>query len=120
MATKRQASAATASPPQQPPATKIEGVMRALQELGLDATPSDVQAHVKERYGMDMTSGHAATATREARGRLREQREAAAAEAAGDEEVIDEEQEQPARPEEAAEPAPANQESARISFSEAI
>jgi hypothetical protein len=34
--------------------TKREGVRRALAELGPDAQPSDIQAFVKSRFGIDM------------------------------------------------------------------
>jgi hypothetical protein len=38
--------------------TKMEAVRRAMAELGNDATPTPLQAHVKEKYGLDMTKEH--------------------------------------------------------------
>jgi hypothetical protein len=43
------------------PANKLEAVRRALDELGEDATPKDIQRHVQERYGMAMTPEHVST-----------------------------------------------------------
>ena len=39
--------------------TKIEGVRRALAELGPDATPTVIQGFVKERFGIEMSKDHA-------------------------------------------------------------
>ena len=38
--------------------TKMEAVRRAMAELGNDATPTPIQAHVKQKYGLDMTKEH--------------------------------------------------------------
>jgi hypothetical protein len=38
--------------------TKMEAVRRAMAELGNDATPTPLQAHVKDKYGLDMTKEH--------------------------------------------------------------
>jgi hypothetical protein len=42
--------------------TKMEAVRRALAELGRDAKPLQIQAFVKQRFGIDMTNDHATTA----------------------------------------------------------
>jgi hypothetical protein len=36
----------------------MDAVRRALDELGQDAMPKDIQRHVKERYGIAMTPEH--------------------------------------------------------------
>ena len=41
--------------------TKMEAVRQALAELGRDAKPLQLQAFVKERFGMDMTADHVST-----------------------------------------------------------
>jgi hypothetical protein len=38
--------------------SKMEAVRRAMAELGTDATPTPLQAHVKDKYGLDMTKEH--------------------------------------------------------------
>jgi hypothetical protein len=38
--------------------SKMEAVRRAMAELGNDATPTPLQAHVKDKYGLDMTKEH--------------------------------------------------------------
>lgn len=38
--------------------TKVEGVRRALQELGLDATADAILAFLKDRFGITMTRDH--------------------------------------------------------------
>ena len=43
------------------PANRLETVRRALDELGQDAMPRDIQQHVQERYGMAMTPEHVST-----------------------------------------------------------
>jgi hypothetical protein len=42
-------------------ASKMDAVRQALGELGKDAKPRDIQQHVKERYGIDMTLQHIST-----------------------------------------------------------
>jgi len=37
---------------------KIEGVRRALKELGPDAKPGEIQGFVKKRFGIEMTKDH--------------------------------------------------------------
>jgi hypothetical protein len=39
----------------------MDAVRLALDELGQDATPKDIQRHVKERYGVKMTPEHVST-----------------------------------------------------------
>jgi hypothetical protein len=39
----------------------MEAVRRALDELGQDATPKDLQRHIKERYAINMTPEHVST-----------------------------------------------------------
>jgi hypothetical protein len=41
--------------------TKTEAVRRALQQLGRDAKPTQMQGHIKERFGFDMTTDHIST-----------------------------------------------------------
>jgi len=38
--------------------SKIEGVRRALKELGPDAKPGEIQGFVKKRFGIEMTKDH--------------------------------------------------------------
>jgi hypothetical protein len=49
--------------------TKIEGVRRALAELGSDATPTVIQGFVKDRFGIEMTKDHVSVS----KGQLRRQ-----------------------------------------------
>lgn len=41
--------------------TKQEAVRRTLDDLGRDAKPTQMKAHIKEHYGMDMTADHVST-----------------------------------------------------------
>jgi hypothetical protein len=41
--------------------TKIEGVRRALAELGREAKPLQIQRFVKERFGIEMNTDHIST-----------------------------------------------------------
>jgi hypothetical protein len=38
--------------------TKAEAVRRAIGDLGRDAKPSQLQGHIKTKFGIDMTPGH--------------------------------------------------------------
>jgi hypothetical protein len=60
-----QPSAANKTGPKKVPAagiTKQEAVRRALAELGRDAKPTQMQGHIREHYGLEMTVGHISTA----------------------------------------------------------
>jgi hypothetical protein len=39
----------------------MDAVRRALDELGKDAMPKDIQRHIQERYGIAMTPEHVST-----------------------------------------------------------
>jgi hypothetical protein len=41
--------------------TKREAVRRALADLGPDATPTQMQGHIREKFGIDMTPNHIST-----------------------------------------------------------
>jgi hypothetical protein len=41
--------------------SKREAVRRALADLGPDATPTQLQPHIREKYGIDMTTDHIST-----------------------------------------------------------
>jgi hypothetical protein len=43
------------------PANQLEAVRRALDELGQDALPKDIQRHIQERFGIAMTPEHVST-----------------------------------------------------------
>jgi hypothetical protein len=43
------------------PANKLDAVRQALGELGKNAKPRDIQQHIKERHGIDMTLQHIST-----------------------------------------------------------
>jgi hypothetical protein len=45
--------------------SKMEAVRRAMAELGNDATPTPLQAHVKAKYGLDMTKEHVSVCKRD-------------------------------------------------------
>jgi len=45
--------------------TKQEAVQKAVEALGRDARPPELQAYVKEQFGLDMTLGHVKTARNE-------------------------------------------------------
>jgi hypothetical protein len=53
--------------------TKREAVRRALGDLGPDATPTQMQGHIRSKYGIDMTPNHISTE----KGNLRKQQGAA-------------------------------------------
>src|SRR4051812_22756774 len=55
------APAAAEGPAEAGAVTKMEAVRRSLGELGPDAKPAEVQAHVKSRFGLDMTPAHVST-----------------------------------------------------------
>ncbi len=38
--------------------SKVEGVRRAIQELGKDAPADEIQAFMKDRFGLDITKDH--------------------------------------------------------------
>ena len=38
--------------------SKMEAVRKALAELGKNAQPLDIQKHIKEKFGLDMTPAH--------------------------------------------------------------
>jgi hypothetical protein len=40
---------------------KREAVRRALVDLGQDATPSQMQGHIRSKYGIEMTAAHIST-----------------------------------------------------------
>jgi hypothetical protein len=42
--------------------TKQEAVRRTLADLGRDAKPTQMQGHIREHYGLEMTVGHISTA----------------------------------------------------------
>jgi hypothetical protein len=42
--------------------SKKEAVRRALQKLGRDAKPAQIQPYIKQTFGFDMTPGHITTA----------------------------------------------------------
>jgi hypothetical protein len=54
---------AAAGPPKAPAGgiTKIEAVQRALSELGHNAQLGQMQAHIKERFGIEMSTDHIRT-----------------------------------------------------------
>jgi hypothetical protein len=59
-----QPSAAAKTQPKKAPAagmTKREAVKRALKDLGRDATPTQLQPHIREKYGFEMTPEHIST-----------------------------------------------------------
>jgi hypothetical protein len=39
----------------------MDAVRQALNELGPDATPKDIQRHIQDRYGIKMTPEHVST-----------------------------------------------------------
>jgi hypothetical protein len=41
--------------------TKLEGVRRALEELGPEAMPTAIKGFVKDRFGLEMTTNHIST-----------------------------------------------------------
>jgi hypothetical protein len=41
--------------------TKMEGVRRALDELGPEASPTVIQGFVKDRFGLEMNTNHIST-----------------------------------------------------------
>jgi hypothetical protein len=53
--------------------TKREAVRRALADLGPDATPTQMQGHIKKKFGIKMTTDHISTE----KGNLRKQQGAA-------------------------------------------
>jgi hypothetical protein len=54
----KQAEATTTAPANGKPISKLEAVKRSLAELGNDAKPGDLQAHVKKTFGLDMSPNH--------------------------------------------------------------
>src|SRR5438132_1079151 len=38
--------------------TKIDGVRQALDDLGMDAQPIQIQNHLKRKYGLEMSTAH--------------------------------------------------------------
>jgi hypothetical protein len=40
---------------------KMEAVRRALTEMGQDATPSQMQPYIKQKFGIDMSTDHIST-----------------------------------------------------------
>src|SRR5262245_66016589 len=42
--------------------SKKEAVRKALEAMGKDAKPSEMQPFIKEKYGIDMTTDHISTA----------------------------------------------------------
>jgi hypothetical protein len=68
-AARGKAAAATASKPpaasKEAPSggiSKQEAVRQALADLGRDATPTQMQGHIKEKFGIEMTTNHISTA----------------------------------------------------------
>jgi hypothetical protein len=57
MADKKNGPAA-GSQPGKKPMTKMEGVRRTLRELGKNAMPLQIQDHLKNQFGIDMTVAH--------------------------------------------------------------
>jgi hypothetical protein len=53
--------------------TKREAVRRAIADLGPDATPTQMQGHIKRKFGIKMTTDHISTE----KGNLRKQQGAA-------------------------------------------
>jgi hypothetical protein len=43
------------------PLNKMDAVRRALQDLGNDAKPVPLQGHIRQKYGIDMTTDHIST-----------------------------------------------------------
>jgi hypothetical protein len=41
--------------------TKREAVRRALADLGPDATPTQMQGHIREKFGIEITTNHIST-----------------------------------------------------------
>jgi hypothetical protein len=41
--------------------TKLEAVRRALEAMGRDATPTQMQPYIKDHFGIEMTTGHIST-----------------------------------------------------------
>ncbi len=59
-----QPSAASKTEPKKAPAagmSKREAVKRALADLGRDATPSQLQPHIREKFDIEMTTDHIST-----------------------------------------------------------
>jgi hypothetical protein len=54
----------------------MEAVRRSLKKLGKDATPTAIQADVKARFGIEMTTDHVSTCKRDIARKQREQKEA--------------------------------------------
>jgi hypothetical protein len=63
MAEKTNGQQGAATPPKASgaPLTKMDAVRRALKDLGRDAKPTQLQGHIKKKYGIDMTTDHIST-----------------------------------------------------------
>jgi hypothetical protein len=68
MAEKTTSPAAPAGPSRTEAPSKMDAVRKALDALGPKARPPEIQAFVKERFGLEMTVGHAKTCKTKALG----------------------------------------------------
>jgi hypothetical protein len=67
--------------------TKVEAVRQALAELGPDAKPTQIQGHVKDKFGIEMSRDHVSVTKRQilkkAAGKKKTPAQASAARQAG-------------------------------------
>ncbi|HYT88644.1 MAG TPA: hypothetical protein VEL76_08035 [Gemmataceae bacterium] len=59
------------------PMNKMQAVRRALNEMGPDATPSQMQPYIKQKFGIDMSTDHISTYKGDIRRKAKEAKKAA-------------------------------------------